>query len=92
MDTWMPMACGRRHSMSEWENLPAERCLGPPIAKAQCNEGSMERQPVSDITARLSQQRIHARDLLIRGSTLPPMWPKMEPLTGLEDNFFLKRS
>jgi hypothetical protein len=23
MDFWMPTACSRRHSMSEWRNLPA---------------------------------------------------------------------
>jgi hypothetical protein len=38
------------------------RCLGPSMARAQCNEGSMERQPFSDITARLLHLRIQARE------------------------------
>src|SRR4030095_9058804 len=60
MEFWMPVACSRQHSMSEWENLPAYRCLGPSMARAKCNEESMERQPFSDITARLLLQRIQA--------------------------------
>src|SRR5918999_343929 len=59
---WMHMACSRRHSMSEWQNLSADCCLGPSMARAQCNEGSMERQPFSDVTTWLLHQRIQARE------------------------------
>ena len=50
------------HSMSEWENLP------PTVAsvhrwQAQCNEESMERQPFSDITARLLLPENQAREI-----------------------------
>jgi hypothetical protein len=41
--------------------LPARQPFpGPPIATAQCNEGSMERQPFSVIPARLLQHHNQA--------------------------------
>jgi hypothetical protein len=40
--------------------LARRPAFSPPIARAQCNEGGIERQPFSDISGRLHRQCIHA--------------------------------